>query len=216
MEILLYIIDVFLHLNKYIVLWADALGLWFYAVVFVVVFIETGLVIMPFLPGDSLLFACGAIAALDGSPVNIYAVCAVLIAAAILGDSCNYLIGKEIGPKIFSSKKSRWLNRKHLQKTHDFYEKHGGKTIILARFIPILRTFAPFVAGIGKMHYTRFLIFNVVGAFLWVLLFTIAGYLFADIPFVQNQFHYVVIAIIGISCLPIVYEFVMEKYVRKS
>ncbi len=216
MEYIAQIIDIFLHLNKYIVLWADALGPWFYVLVFTVVFVETGLVIMPFLPGDSLLFACGAIAALPGSPVNLYLVIVVLFVAAVLGDTANYFIGKKVGPKVFHSTQSRWFNKKHLDQAHAFYEKYGGKTIILARFIPIIRTFAPFVAGIGTMNYTRFLAYNVIGAVLWVFSFTIAGYLFADMPVVQNHFHYVIIAIVFISCLPMVYEFIMAKYVRKG
>jgi len=210
------LVDVFLHLNKYITVWAGSLGNWFYALIFIVIFAETGFVITPFLPGDSLLFACGAIAALPNSPVDIWLLVPVLFAAAVAGDTANYFIGKKIGVKVFTAETGIWLNKKHLERAHKFYEKYGGKTIILARFIPIIRTFAPFVAGVGTMHYGKFISYNIIGGALWVLLLTLAGYFFADMPFVQNQFHYVILAIIIISVLPVVYEFIMGKYFRKS
>lgn len=216
MEFLSQTIDVFLHLNEYVVQWSAFWGPWFYVLVFGIIFVETGLVVLPFLPGDSLLFACGALAALSGSPINIYLLIIILFAAAVIGDTVNYEIGKLAGPKVFASEKNWLFNKKHLEKTHAFYEKYGGKTIIIARFVPIIRTFAPFVAGMGTMHYPRFLVYNAVGGAAWVASFCAAGYLFADIPFVQKQFHYVIVAIIVISCLPMVYEFVMAKYVRKS
>ena len=207
MELLSQFIDIVLHLDVHLNAWAAWMGIWLYVVVFVVVFCETGLVVTPFLPGDSLLFACGALAASEGSVINLFVLMPVIFAAAVLGDFCNYEIGKWLGPKVFSRETSWLLNKKHLEKAHAFYEKYGGKTIILARFIPVIRTFAPFVAGIGKMTYFHFASFNVIGALLWTVLFTLGGYLFADLPVVQNHFHYVVLAIIVLSCLPAVYEF---------
>ncbi|MDD7578548.1 MAG: DedA family protein [Elusimicrobia bacterium] len=207
MELLSQFIDIVLHLDVHLNAWAAWMGIWLYVVVFAVVFCETGLVVTPFLPGDSLLFACGALAASEGSAINLFVLMPVIFAAAVLGDFCNYEIGKWLGPKVFSRETSWLLNKKHLEKAHAFYEKYGGKTIILARFIPVIRTFAPFVAGIGKMTYFHFASFNVIGALLWTVLFTLGGYLFADLPVVQNHFHYVVLAIIVLSCLPAVYEF---------
>lgn len=207
MELLSQFIDVMLHLDVHLNAWAAWMGIWLYVVVFGVVFCETGLVVTPFLPGDSLLFACGALAASEGSAINLFVLMPVIFAAAVLGDFCNYEIGKWLGPKVFSRETSWLLNKKHLEKAHAFYEKYGGKTIILARFIPIIRTFAPFVAGIGKMTYFHFASFNVIGALLWTVLFTLGGYFFADLPVVQHHFHYVVLAIIVLSVLPAVYEF---------
>lgn len=207
MELLSQFIDIMLHLDVHLNAWAAWMGIWLYVVVFAVVFCETGLVVTPFLPGDSLLFACGALAASEGSAINLFVLMPVIFAAAVLGDFCNYEIGKWLGPKVFSRETSWLLNKKHLEKAHSFYEKYGGKTIILARFIPIIRTFAPFVAGIGKMTYFHFASFNVIGALLWTALFTLGGYFFADLPVVQHHFHYVVLAIIVLSVLPAVYEF---------
>lgn len=207
MEFLSQFIDILLHLDVHLNAWAAWMGVWLYVVIFAVVFCETGLVVTPFLPGDSLLFACGALAASEGSGINLFILVPVVFSAAVLGDFCNYEIGKWLGPKVFSSEESRFLNKKHLLKAHAFYEKYGGKTIILARFIPIIRTFAPFVAGIGKMTYFHFASFNVIGALLWAGLFTFGGYWFADLPVVQHHFHYVVLAIIVLSCLPAAYEF---------
>jgi membrane-associated protein len=174
---------------------------------FVIVFCETGLVVTPFLPGDSLLFATGALASLPGSPVRVGVAVLLLIAAGVLGDAANYSIGKRVGPRVFKEDR-RFLNRRHLQRTHEFYERHGGKTIIIARFIPIIRTFAPFVAGIGLMRYRRFFAFNIVGASGWVTLFTLAGYWFGNIPGVRRNFQFVILAIILISVLPVVIELV--------
>ncbi len=207
MELLSQFIDIVLHLDVHLNAWAAWMGIWLYVVVFAVVFCETGLVVTPFLPGDSLLFACGALAASEGSAINLFVLMPVIFAAAVLGDFCNYEIGKWLGPKVFTRETSWLLNKKHLEKAHAFYEKYGGKTIILARFIPVIRTFAPFVAGIGKMTYFHFASFNVIGALLWTVLFTLGGFFFADLPVVQNHFHYVVLAIIVLSCLPAVYEF---------
>jgi membrane-associated protein len=207
-------IDVFLHLDRHLNALAGDLGAWLYGLLFVIVFCETGLVITPFLPGDSLLFAVGALAAREGSPINLPLAAVVLIVAAVLGDAVNYAIGARIGPKVFRSDTSRLFNKEHLVRTHRFYEKHGGKTIILARFLPIIRTFAPFVAGIAQMGYARFALYNVTGAIVWVLIFLIAGYAFADLPIVRDRFHYVILAIILLSVVPVVWELIQHR--RKS
>ncbi len=211
MEFIPQIIDIFLHLDVHLNAMAASMGLWLYAVLFLVVFCETGLVVTPFLPGDSLIFAVGALAAVAGSSIQLPHVIVVLIVAAILGDAVNYAAGKYIGPKIFNKDTGFWLNKKHLLSAHSFYEKYGGKTIVLARFIPIIRTFAPFVAGIGKMGYIHFAVYNVLGAILWVLVFALSGYFFAGTKAVQEHFHYVIAAIIIISVLPAVYEFIKAK-----
>ena len=215
MEFLAQILDIFLHLDVHLNAWAAWMGIWLYVVIFVVIFCETGLVVTPFLPGDSLLFACGALAATQGSAISLWILIPVVFVAAVLGDFCNYEIGKWVGPKVFTREKSWLLNKNHLQKAHAFYEKHGGKTIILARFIPIIRTFAPFVAGIGKMTYFHFASYNLIGAFLWVCLFAGGGYLFADAPIVQNHFHYVILVIIVLSIMPAVYEYCTAHRTRK-
>ncbi len=209
MEFISHIIDIFLHLDKYLDQIVSQFGIGTYIVLFLVIFIETGVVVMPFLPGDSLLFAAGALAAASHflDPVVLFIVLAV---AAILGDTANYWIGHFIGPKVFTQE-SRFLKREYLDKTQAFYDKHGGKTILLARFIPIIRTFAPFVAGIGKMRYGYFLTYNVVGGILWTALFIFAGYFFGNLPFVKDNFSIVIIAIILISVLPAVYEGVKER-----
>jgi membrane-associated protein len=194
---------------------ASAMGWWLDVVLFGIIFCETGLVILPFLPGDSLLFAVGAVGSLPGSTLNLPVLSVLLIIAAVVGDAVNYAIGKRIGPKIFASETSRLLNKKHLQEAHNFYEKYGAKTIILARFVPIIRTFAPFVAGIGKMSYPKFAMYNVTGAILWVGLLVLAGRLFAGFEFVQKHFESVIVAIIVISVLPAVIEFLRAKYGKK-
>lgn len=216
MELLAQVWDIFLHLDVHLNAWAGTLGPWLYVVLFAVVFCETGLVVTPFLPGDSLLFAAGALASRAGSPINLWILIPVIFAAAVIGDSVNYEIGKWLGPKVFTRKDSWLLNQNHLHKAHAFYEKYGGKTIILARFIPIIRTFAPFVAGIGKMTYLHFISYNIIGAAMWVLLFVFGGYWFADLPLVQNHFHYVIVAIIVISVLPAVYEVWAERCKNKK
>lgn len=203
MEWIKLAIDFIIHLDKYLDIIIRATGYWTYAILFLTVFVETGLVVTPFLPGDSLLFATGAFAA-KGS-FNIYIMWILLISAAILGDTVNYWIGHYIGPKVFE-KDTKLIKREYLDRTQEFYEKHGGITIFLARFIPIIRTFAPFVAGVGKMRYSYFLTYNVVGAITWVTLFLWAGYFFGGLPFVEENFSLVVIAIILISVLPAVYE----------
>jgi membrane-associated protein len=201
------------HLNVHLAEWGQALGPWLYAALFAVVFAETGLVITPFLPGDSLLFAVGTLCTLPGMPLNVFFVIPLLIAAAVLGDAVNYAIGAKLGPAVFTSERSTLFNRKHLMRTQAFYERYGGKTIIIARFVPIIRTFAPFVAGIGQMRYARFLAFNVVGAVGWVASIVTAGYLLANLPVVQKQFHLVIFAIIFVSILPALIE-IAREYLR--
>ncbi len=208
---LLQCIDFFLHLDRYLSQIVQSMGGWTYAILFLVIFAETGLVVTPFLPGDSLLFAVGALAAIPESNLNLFALMALMLVAAILGDAVNYSIGRYMGPKVFKSDSGFLLNKEHLIRTQAFYEKHGGKTIILARFIPIVRTFAPFVAGVGHMSYPKFASYNVVGAVCWVIPFTTAGYLFGNLPFVKDSFHYVILAIIVLSVLPIVIEFYRAK-----
>ncbi len=192
-------------------LMANDLGGWLYAVLFAIIFCETGLVILPFLPGDSLLFAMGALGALPGSPISLPTIGFTMIVAAILGDAVNYSIGARLGPAVFHNDSGRWLNKKHLLAAHEFYEKYGGKTIILARFVPIIRTFAPFVAGIGKMSYPKFALYNITGAILWVVLLMVAGRLFGGLPWVRANFEAVIVAIIVISVLPAVIEFLRAR-----
>ena len=210
-SLFLQAVDVFLHLDQHLNQWALQLGPWLYALLFFIIFAETGLVVMPFLPGDSLLFAVGALTTLEGSPLDLGTITVLLCIAAILGDAVNYTIGYRIGPKVFSKDDSILFNKAHLLKTQKFYEKHGGKTIILARFVPIIRTFAPFVAGIGKMTYSRFATYNVAGGLFWVCSFTILGALFGNLPVVKSNFHYVILGIIVVSVIPIVVEFINAR-----
>jgi membrane-associated protein len=211
MELIAQFIDVFLHLDQHLNEWAITLGPWLYALLFLIVFCETGLVVTPFLPGDSLLFAVGALASLDGSPIGLPQVAALLIVAAVLGDAVNYSIGAYLGPAVFTSERSRLLNKQHLVRTQRFYERHGGKTIFLARFVPIIRTFAPFVAGIGRMRYGYFATYNVTGAISWVLSFLVAGYFFGQLPAVKRNFQFVILGIIVVSLIPVVTEFVKAR-----
>jgi len=213
-ELLTRFWDVMTHLNQYLRDWSNVMGGWLYVLLFAVVFAETGLVVTPFLPGDSLLFATGAICAVEGSALDVYLIMPLLIVAAVLGDAVNYSIGARLGPKVFTSETSRLLNKKHLLKTQHFYEKYGGKTIIIARFIPIIRTFAPFVAGVGQMRYRRFFAYNVIGAILWVCIFIPAGYVFGNIEYVQKRFQYVILAIIVLSVMPAVIEILREWRAR--
>jgi membrane-associated protein len=211
MELIGQFLDVFLHLDQHLNEWAVTLGPWLYALLFLIVFCETGLVVTPFLPGDSLLFAVGALASLDGSPIGPAQVALLLVVAAILGDATNYAIGAYLGPAVFTSERSRLLNRQHLVRTQLFYERHGGKTIFLARFVPIIRTFAPFVAGIGRMRYGYFATYNVTGAIAWVVSFLVAGYFFGQLPAVKRNFQFVILGIIVISLIPVVTEFVRAR-----
>ena len=208
MDFLYWLVDIFLHLDKHLGEILSQYGSWTYAILFLVVFLETGLVATPFLPGDSLLFAAGAFAALGS--LDLWILLVLLSVAAILGDSVNYWIGRRIGPRVFNDR-VRWLKREHLLRTQEFYERHGGKTIIIARFVPIVRTFAPFVAGIGSMSYRRFFAYNVFGGLLWVGLLVPAGYFFGNLPVVRENFSIVILAIIGISLLPLVFEYVRHR-----
>jgi membrane-associated protein len=210
MELISKAVDLFLHLDKHLGAIIQQYGTWTYAILTLVVFCETGLVVTPFLPGDSLLFAAGALAALPGTPLSVWVLFLLLSVAAILGDTVNYWIGHKVGPRAFEGK-IKFLNPNHLARTHEFYEKYGGKTIIIARFVPIVRTFAPFVAGVGSMSYGKFITYNVVGGILWVAICLFAGFFFGNLPFVKANFSLVIIAIIIISVLPGVYEFVRHK-----
>ena len=207
------VIDFILHIDTHLIAITSEYGIWTYAILFLIVFAETGLVVAPLLPGDSLLFAAGAICALG--TLDITAMILLLILAAVLGDGVNYLIGSKIGPKIFSSTTSRFLNRKHLERTHEFYEKHGGKTIILARFMPIIRTFAPFVAGVGSMTYSRFAIYNVIGGVLWVTSFSLLGFRFGNEPIIKSNFSIVIGVIILLSLIPIFVELIKARRISK-
>lgn len=197
-------IEVMLHLDVHLADWSQQFGPWMYVILFLIVFAETGLVVTPFLPGDSLLFAAGAIATVENSGLNVHLMAVLLITAGILGDFVNYSIGKTLGPKIFRREQSLLFNKEHLIRTQNFYEKHGAKTIIIARFAPIIRTFAPFVAGIGKMNYSRFVVYNAAGAFLWVVSFLYAGYFFGNLPSVKTNFHIIIFGVIGVSLMPLV------------
>jgi membrane-associated protein len=205
------LIDIFLHLNKHINDVARDYQYWLYLILFMIVFCETGLVVTPFLPGDSLLFAAGALAATPNSIFDVHLMFVLLVIAAIAGDAVNYAVGHYLGPKVFRSDTSWLFNKKHLLRTQEFYEQYGGKTIIIARFVPIIRTFAPFVAGIGNMRYPRFALYNVTGGIAWVAIFLYAGYYFGSVPFVQDNFSIIVIAIILISVMPLGIEFVMAR-----
>jgi membrane-associated protein len=214
MDIIKSIIDFVLHIDGHLAEIISQYGPWIYAILFLIVFCETGLVVTPFLPGDSLLFAAGALAASTGK-MSILVLWGLLTLAAILGDGVNYFIGKRIGKGVFKPG-NRILKLDYLHKTEQFYEKHGNKTIILARFVPIVRTFAPFVAGVGNMNYSRFATYNIVGGILWVTLFLFAGWFFGNIPFVKENFEFVTIGIILVSVLPMVLEFVKARRERKS
>lgn len=203
------IIDIILNLDIYLGYVISLFGSLTYLILFLVIFCETGIIIVSFLPGDSLLFIIGALSA--GGALNLIVSIIILSLAAILGDTVNYQIGKYIGPKIFNKESSKLFNKNHLIEAHDFYEEYGGKTIILARFIPIIRAFAPFVAGIGLMPYKKFLSYNIIGGVAWVLIFTLIGYFFGNLPIVKDNFSFLVIAIVVISGLPIVIQLIMKK-----
>ncbi len=206
MQYITYIIDLILHLDKHLGALITQVGGWTYVILFLIIFAETGFVVTPFLPGDSLLFAAGTLAALDNSPLNIFVLYLFVATAAILGDTVNYWIGKELGPRVFNEK-VRFLKKEYLDRTHTFYEEHGNITIFLARFIPIIRTFAPFVAGIGKMTYLHFISYNIFGGLVWTALFIFGGYFFGNLAFVKSNFSLVLVAIILISLVPAVIEF---------
>jgi membrane-associated protein len=210
MELIKTIIDFVLHLEKHLPILIQQFGGWTYLILFGVIFMETGFVVTPFLPGDSLIFAASATAALPEHPLNIVGLYILFCLAAIAGDTANYWIGHKVGPQAFSGN-IRWLKKEYLDRTHLFFEKYGGKTIVLARFVPIIRTFAPFVAGVGEMTYGRFIAYNVVGGVAWVTLFTLLGYFFGNLPFIQNNFSLVIIAIILISMIPVIIEFLRAR-----
>lgn len=205
------LIDFILHIDQHLAALSAQYGLWIYAILFLIVFCETGLVVTPFLPGDSMLFAAGAVAAASQGSLNVHLLVAVLLVAAVVGDAVNFAIGKYFGEKLFANPDSKVFKQEYLAKTHAFYEKYGGKTIILARFVPIVRTFAPFVAGMGKMHYGQFLHYNIVGAVAWVFSLTYLGYWFGNIPLVKNNFGIVIIGIIVISVLPMAVEIIKAR-----
>jgi membrane-associated protein len=214
MELLKSILDIVLHLDRYLSGIIQHYGVWTYGILFAVIFIETGFVVMPFLPGDSLLFAAGTFAALKA--LDIRWLLLLLSAAAIIGDTVNYWVGHHLGPKVFRNENARFFKKEYLDRTHAFYEKHGGKTIIIARFVPIIRSFAPLVAGVGRMSYARFLAFNVVGGIGWVVLLTGVGYFFGNIPVVKNNYSLAVIMIIAISTVPIAAEYLKHRRVKKG
>jgi membrane-associated protein len=209
MEVITNLIELFLHIDEYLAEIITQYGAWTYALLFLIIFMETGFVVTPFLPGDSLLFAAGSFAALG--VLSPWMLVILLCIAAIIGDTVNYWIGHYIGPKAFSGN-VRFLKKEYLDQTHEFYEKHGGKTIILARFVPIVRTFAPFVAGVGAMTYKKFILYNVVGGIIWVNIFVWLGYFFGNLPFVKKNFEIAILAIIFISIMPMIYEFVKAKW----
>lgn len=206
------LIDFVLHVDQHLAELSAWMGVWLYVLMFLIIFVETGLVVMPFLPGDSLLFALGALAAVETSGLNVFALAVLLMIAAILGDSVNYSIGRYMGPKVFrKSEESLLFNKQHLITTQKFYEKYGAKAIVMARFVPIARTFAPFVAGIGEMKRSKFMSYNVVGGILWVNIFLFAGYIFGNLPVIKRNFSVVIVAVIVLSVLPMVYEFIQHR-----
>ena len=210
------ILDFVLHVDRYLETFVQQYGTLTYAILFTVIFCETGLVVTPFLPGDSLLFAAGAIAAIDSSgTMNPFLLFAILSVAAVLGDTVNYFIGARFGVKLFEYN-IPFLKKEHLDRTYEFYEKYGGKTIILARFVPIVRTFAPFVAGIGSMNYSRFITYNLIGGVVWVAIFVFLGYIFGNVPFVKQNFEIVTLAIVLISVLPMIFEYVRSRRRAKA
>ncbi len=212
MELLGQIVDIVLHLDQHLAWFLNQYGTWIYALLFLIVFAETGLVVMPFLPGDSLLFVAGTLA--GGGGMHVGWLAATLMAAAIMGDSTNYWIGRYVGPKVFKREDSWFFHRNHLMRTERFYERHGGKTVVLARFLPILRTFAPFVAGVGRMPYGRFLFFSVSGTVLWVGSLVAAGYFFGALPIVKQNLSLVILGIIILSILPGVIEYLRHRRAR--
>lgn len=203
MDLIQSALDFVVHIDAHLIRLAVVYGVWLYAILFVIVFCETGLVVTPFLPGDSLLFVAGTLCALPGNPMDVRLLAVILVVAAVSGDTVNYSVGRVFGKRLFRNPDSRIFKPAYLRKTHEFYEKHGEKTIVLARFVPIVRTFAPFVAGMGRMHYRRFLIYNVVGGVVWVLLFICAGYFFGSLSFVQRNLKLLMLGIIVLSVLPV-------------
>ncbi len=212
MELLLFFWDLLVHLDQHLATLLQQYGPWVYLLLFLIVFCETGLVVTPFLPGDSLLFVAGTLWAAAG--LNVHALAALLIGAAILGNTTNYWIGRYIGPKVFQWEDRRWFNRRALERTHEFYERHGGKTIIITRFVPIIRTFAPFVAGVGSMSHVRFQLFNIAGGLLWVASLLYAGFFFGNIGFIRDNLTLVIFGIIGLSLAPIALGYARHRLQR--
>ena len=213
-DLIKQLIDFILHIDRHLAEIIANYGPWTYGVLFLIIFAETGLVVMPLLPGDSLLFAAGALCALPATGLNVHLLALLLFIASVLGDTVNYWAGHKIGPAVFKREDSVWLRKKHLQRAHDFFEKYGGRAIIFARFVPIVRTFVPFVAGVGAMTYRRFFAYNVIGGFVWIYSFTYLGYFFGNLPVVKSNFGLVIIGIIILSVLPIAVELLREW--RKS
>lgn len=211
-----FLLDFILHIDLYLINIIQTYHTWAYIILFFIIFCETGLVMTPFLPGDSLLFIAGAISALPDMPLEINLLTLILLMAAVLGDSCNYMIGRSFGKILCNRNHSIFFKQKYLDKTHEFYRKYGGKTIIIARFVPIVRTFAPFAAGMGKMHYRSFMIYNIIGGALWIALFCYAGYFFGDMPVVQDNLKLLIVAIIVISILPAVVEILWMRFRIKT
>ena len=214
MELITYLIDVVIHLDSHLLTLTQQYGMWIYAILFLIIFSETGLIIFPFLPGDSLLFVAGALCGIGALDLSILV--PLLILAAFMGDNTNYWTGRLVGKRLIKLGESRFLKHEHLDKTHAFYKKHGGKTIIFARFLPIVRTFAPFVAGIGKMHYRLFMIFSAVGAFVWITFFAIGGYFLGNIPIIKNNLTMMILVIVFISLVPAMLEFIRQRRVRNT
>lgn len=211
MELLTQFIDIVLHLDKHLALLVQQYGLWIYGILFFIIFAETGFVVTPFLPGDSLLFVAGALAALGEGGMDIFVLMGVLLAAALLGNMVNYQIGRYLGPKVFQWENSRFFNKEALVKTHAFYEKHGGKTLVMSRFLPLFRTFAPFVAGIGAMSYAKFTLFNLIGALAWVVSLCLAGYWLGNMAWVKQNLSLIIVGIIAISFLPVALGYLKSR-----
>lgn len=214
LDLLKKLVDFIIHIDRHLAEIIASYGLWTYGVLFLIIFAETGLVVMPLLPGDSLLFAAGAFCAKAETGLNVHLMALLLFLAAFLGDTLNYWVGRKVGPAVFKREDSIWLRKKHLDRAQTFFEKYGGRAVILARFVPIVRTFVPFIAGVGSMTYPRFMAYNLIGGFVWIYFFTYAGFMFGNQPFVQQNFKLVILAIIILSVLPIVVEFYREW--RKS
>lgn len=218
MEVFMSLFDFIMHIDQHLAEFANEYGLWLYGILFLIIFVETGVVVMPFLPGDSLLFAAGMLAAQETNDMNVWIMIAILLVAAILGDTLNYTIGKKVGYKATKVKifGKNFIQEEHINKTHEFYEKYGSKTIVIARFVPIVRTLAPFVAGIGRMGYSIFITYNVIGAVLWVVGLTLIGYFLGNIEWVQKNFSKVILGITIVSILPIFVEIIKEKFGKKK
>lgn len=216
MELIHSLIDFLLHLDRYLDAWANEYGTLLYGILFLIIFTETGLIVMPLLPGDSLLFAAGALAARPGNDLNVWAIIGLLIVAALLGDNVNYFVGKFLGGRIKSRERILFFKREYIDETEKFYAKYGGRAVIIARFIPIVRTIAPFVAGAGSMHYGTYIRFCIMGAVLWVVSITLLGYFFGNFPIVQKNFELVVFGIVGLSVAPIIFQFVRQRTSRPT